>query len=69
MKYFKANVKSYLKSCYDNKCLREFFKDANRLSIEDISDLDSIIEKRTKNLLLNYIHDDENLIHDTDTGQ
>ena len=32
----------------DKKRLRKFFKDANHLSIEDISDLDSIIDKRTK---------------------
>ena len=48
----------------DKKRLRKFFKDANRLSIENISDLDSIIDNRTKNLILNYIHDDEHFIND-----
>ena len=48
----------------DKKRLRKFFKDANNLSIHDISDLDSIIDKRTKNLIMNYIHDDEHFIND-----
>ena len=29
-----------------------------------ISDLDSIIEKRTKTLIMSYIHNDEHFIHD-----
>ena len=48
----------------DKKRQTKFFKDANRLSIENISDLDSIIDNRTKNLILNYIHDDEHFIND-----
>ena len=42
----------------DKKALREFFKQGHRLGL-DIEDLDSVISKRTKNLALQIIHDDE----------
>ena len=44
--------------------MRKFFKQASRLNIQNIGDLDSIIDNRTKNLILNYIHDDDHFIND-----
>ena len=76
---FKGSIISILTYCLpilytsiyakDKKRLRKFFKDANRLSIDNISDLDSIINNRTKNLILNYIHDDEHFINDLLSGR
>ena len=48
----------------DKKRLRKFFKDANNLNIPNISELDCIIDNRTKNLILNYILDDDHFIND-----
>jgi hypothetical protein len=48
----------------DKKRLRKFFKDANNLNIPNISDLDGIIDNRTKNLILNSILDDDHFIND-----
>ena len=48
----------------NKKRMRKFFKDAYHLNIQNISDLDSIMNNRTKNLILNYIHDDEHFIND-----
>ena len=48
----------------DKKRLRKFFKDANNLNIQNISVLDAIIDNWTKNLILNYIHDDEHFINE-----
>ena len=44
--------------------LRKFSEDANHLNIiQNISDLHSIKDNRTKNLILNYVHDDEQFIN------
>ena len=46
----------------DKKALRKFFKQGDRLGL-DIGDLDSVISKRTKNLALQIIHDDEHFLN------
>lgn len=35
-----------------------------RVYLEDIGDLDTIMNDRSKNLILNYIHDDNHFIND-----
>ena len=42
--------------------MRKFFKQGDRLGL-DIGDLDSVISKRTKNLALQTIHDDEQFVN------
>ena len=42
----------------------EIFKISSRLNILNVSDLDSIVEKRIKSRILNYIHDDGHFIND-----
>ena len=44
--------------------MRKLFKEADKHELPGISDLDSIIERRTKTLIMSYIHDDEHFIHD-----
>ena len=44
--------------------LRTFFKQASHLDIQNIGDLDTIIGKRTKNLVPDYTHDDDHFIND-----
>ena len=46
----------------DKKALRKFFKQGDRLGL-DIGDLDSVISKRTRNLSLQIIHDDEHILN------
>ena len=45
----------------DKKALRKFFKESDKLGL-DIGDLGSVISKRTKNLALQIIHDDEHFL-------
>ena len=44
--------------------MRRFFKEADRHELPGISDLDKIIDKRTKTLIMNYIHNEEHFIND-----
>ena len=48
----------------DKRPMRKLFKEADRHELPGISDLDSIIERRTQTLIMSYIHDDEHFIHD-----
>ena len=48
----------------DKRPMRKLFKEADKHELPGISDLDSIIERRTKTLIMSYIHDDEHFIHD-----
>ena len=40
-------------------------KEADRHELLGISDLDTIIDKQTKTLIMSYIHDGEHFINDT----
>ena len=44
----------------DKKSLRYFFKEAQKLGIEDAGDID----KRSKTLIMHFIHDNEHFIND-----
>ena len=65
---FKSFIISFLTYCLPilypsiyakgKKRLQKFFKDANHLDIQNISNLERIIDNRTKNLILNYIYYD-----------
>ena len=44
--------------------MRRYLKEAERHELLGISDLDKIIDKRTKTLIMNYIHDEEHFIND-----
>ena len=48
----------------DKKRLRKFFSLGDKLGIQNIGDLDSLMDKRSMNLIMNYIHDDEHFIND-----
>ena len=47
----------------DKKQLRHFFKEALKLGIKDLGDIDNLIDNRTKTLLLQYIHDDNHFLN------
>ena len=65
---FKSFIISFLTYCLpilypsiyakDKKRLQKFFKDANHLDIQNISNLERIVDNWTKNLILNYIYYD-----------
>ena len=44
--------------------MRKIFKDAEKLGIDDIDNLDTLVSKRSKNLMLQLVHDNEHFIHD-----
>lgn len=46
------------------KDVRKFFNAGIKLSLDNIGDLDSLMEKRTKYLPLNLMRDDERIIND-----
>ena len=48
----------------EKRPMRRFLKEAERHELLGISDLDKIIDKRTKTLIMNYIHDEEHFIND-----
>ena len=48
----------------EKRPMRKFFKEADRHELPGISDLDTIIDKRTKTLIMSYIHDEEHFIND-----
>ena len=48
----------------EKRPMRTFFKVADRQELSGISDLDTIIDKRTKTLIMSYIHNEEHFIND-----
>jgi len=48
----------------DKKQLQHFFKEALKLGIKDLGDIDNLIDVRTKTLLPQYIHDDNHFLND-----
>ena len=46
------------------KRLRKFFGDGKKIGIDNIGDLDTLIDNRSKNLIMNFILDDEHFIND-----
>ena len=44
--------------------MRKFFTEADRHKLPGISNLDTIIEKQTKALIMSYTHDDEHFLTD-----
>ena len=80
---FKSFIMSILTYCLpilytsiysrDKKDLRKFFKQGDKLGLENIGDLDSIMAQRTKTLCLQLIHDDNhfmnNFLHTLPSGR
>ena len=48
----------------DKKETRKIFKDTEKLDLDDIDNLDTLVSKRTKNFMLQFVHDNEHFIHD-----
>ena len=80
---FKSFIMSILTYCLpilytsiysrDKKDLRKFFKQGDKLGLENIGDLDSIMAQRTKTLCLQLIHNDNhfmnNFLHTLPSGR
>ena len=69
---FKSFIISLLTCCLpilytlyakEKKQLRHFFKEALKLGIKDLGDIDNLIDVKTKTLLLQYIHDDKHFLN------
>jgi len=48
----------------DKKQLLHFFKEALKLGIKDLGDINNLIDVRTETLLPQYIHDDNHFLND-----
>ena len=44
--------------------MRKIFKDAEKLGLDNIDNFDTLVSKRTKNFMLQLMHDNEHFIHD-----
>ena len=47
----------------DKKETRKIFKDTEKLDLHDIDNLDTLVSKRTKNFMLQLVHNNEYFIH------
>ena len=48
----------------DKKEMGMISKDAEKLSLDDIDSLGTLVSKNTKNFMLQLVHDNEHFIHD-----